>query len=860
MSDVITVSSVEELYEALAACTGGETILLEGGDYGSLVLNSKSGFDITFPSNVTIASADPENPAVFDKLVVHGAENVTLDGLYFDYTFTAGDAEWYRPFEINNSSNITVVNCTFDGDVAEGVSAAADGYGWAYGLSVRDCSDITIENNEIFGFLTGLIVSQTDTVDVIGNDVHSMRRDGMNFAEVNNVTISDNYIHDFNSNLATGDHPDMIQFWTNGTDSPSTNIVIDNNVLDIGDGTWAQSIFMRNEVVDMGLAGEEMYYQDVTITNNVIVNGHSHGITVGETDGLVISNNTVVHADGGADDGLDSAVEIPTINVNVNATNVTISNNITAGVTGQTGQPDWTVTDNVIVQDQNPNGANYYSNVFITSTLAPENGVHAYVAVPGGVIEAAGAGAPSTLNPEIDGVVEAHFQIAGTSDNAAVRHFDATQTLTTLDALPTGTTYTWDFGDGSTATGPKVSHAFPDGGVYSVVLTVTLPDGSSDSQSYDVGIQGPALLSFKDGQILSYDLGQAIEIGTVGATGIIVPDTGVGLSIKRSHLAEIQGADDIGINLNIQADSANNSGEIIRLHMSFVVAVNDKGELVVTIHDPAGKQYNFTTTGAGLNDLDPHSISINLSGEALTINVDGAVVGGGTVPGGMGNSSTNDLTFGHPWGGNNYDGAVTAFEITANADDFSDLPPVTAPPVTQPPVVEPPVTAPPVTQPPVVEPPVTAPPVTQPPVVEPPVTAPPVTQPPVVEPPVTTPPVTQPPVVEPPVTTPPVTQPPVVEPPVTAPPVTQPPVVEPPVTTPPVTQPPVVEPPVVEPPPPAPIGGGRAALIEKIMLLLSQSFATKNNRATNEKTDDTPSATDKMDFADNNTGDDGFWL
>ena len=86
----------------------------------------------------------------------------------------------------------------------------------------------------------------------------------------------------------------MIQFWTNGTTSPSTNITISENFLDSGNGEWTQSIFMRNEAVDSQGAGTEMFYQNVLIENNVIYNAHTHGITVGEADGLIIRNNTIL--------------------------------------------------------------------------------------------------------------------------------------------------------------------------------------------------------------------------------------------------------------------------------------------------------------------------------------------------------------------------------------------------------------------------------------------------------------------------------------------------------------------------------------------------------------------------------------
>jgi PKD repeat protein len=761
MSDIIYVSTTEELYDALATCTGGETILLEGGEYGDLSLWSGSGFAVIFPENVTIASADPDNPAIFDTLEIHDAANITIDGLYFDYTFSEGDESWYRPFEINDSSNITVVNCTFDGDVAAGVDDVADGYGWAYGLSVRNCDTITIENSEFFDFYTGIIVSETDNINVIGNDVHSVRVDGMNFVEVTNVVIAENYIHDFAGNPESDDHCDMIQFWTNGTDSPSTDIVIENNVLDIGDGTPAQSIFMRNEEVDTGAAGEEMYYQNVTITGNVIVNGHLHGIAVGETDGLLIENNTVVHADGGDDDGLDEAVEIPAIYVAEDSTNVTISQNVTGGVNGDIGQEDWTVTDNVIVQDQDPNGENYYGDVFITSTLAPEDGLHTYVAVPGGVIEQAGAGATSTLSPEIDGVIEAHFQIVATPDNAAVRHFDAGLTLTSLESLPEGTTYTWDFGDGTTATGIQVSHAFPDGGVYPVTLTVALPDGTSDSQSFDVGIQGPTLVSFENGQFTAFDQDAQSVVATVDGV-IEVPETGGGLIINRQHFREIEGADDIEVNLTIVGDSAQNAGEILRLHMSFYMTVQEDGELRVTIHNPEGVQFDITTTGAGLNDTDLHDIRVHLSGDNLEIIVDEQVVGSGEVTGGMGYSGSHDLTFGNPWGSANYDGSVSALEITANADDFEGpavLPgdplaeepvagPVVEEPVAEEPVVEEPNAEEPVAEEPVIEEPVVEEPVVEEPVIEEPVIEEPVLEETVVEEPVAEEPVVEDPVAE----------------------------------------------------------------------------------------------------------------
>ncbi|MFN6980186.1 MAG: DUF1565 domain-containing protein, partial [Gemmobacter sp.] len=63
MTKTLHVSTLEGLTTALRGATGGETIFLAPGEYGTFSLSARSGFPLTFPSNVTIASADPGNPA-----------------------------------------------------------------------------------------------------------------------------------------------------------------------------------------------------------------------------------------------------------------------------------------------------------------------------------------------------------------------------------------------------------------------------------------------------------------------------------------------------------------------------------------------------------------------------------------------------------------------------------------------------------------------------------------------------------------------------------------------------------------------------------------------------------------------------
>src|SRR6056297_3212701 len=128
MSKIFSVSNSEELMNALGSATGGDTIELAGGEYGALTLNHQTDFDFTYDSAVTIVSADTENPAAFASMNMVGASNIVFNAIQFDYTYQAGDALWEKPFSISDSSNITIKNSVFDGDVASGTGTPSDGY------------------------------------------------------------------------------------------------------------------------------------------------------------------------------------------------------------------------------------------------------------------------------------------------------------------------------------------------------------------------------------------------------------------------------------------------------------------------------------------------------------------------------------------------------------------------------------------------------------------------------------------------------------------------------------------------------------------------------------------------------------
>lgn len=367
----IAVADAAALHHALQEVQAGDRLLLAEGDYGTLDLWPQGSVDPRFDGTVTIASADPAHPAVFSRLKLTEARNMVFSNLVFDYRAKPG-GDGAKPFLITNSSDIIIRDSLFDGDNASGMGPELDGYGAGFGLNVSRSSLITIEDNIFRNFYRGLVMGGGDGYIVRGNDISGIRSDGMNFTRVTNLLIEKNYVHDFRRSLGAGDHADMIQFWTINNKTPTTGVIIRENILNIAGGDHTQSIFMRNEAVDSQNGGRAMFYHDITIEQNVIINAHLHGITVGEADGLIIRNNTLIRVPRkgtmAASQGRGPGEWGPRIRVKSASVNVSIRDNIAPGV--KDSVLGWDVLDNLIIQDQALMRPGHYTKVF-KNGLAP---------------------------------------------------------------------------------------------------------------------------------------------------------------------------------------------------------------------------------------------------------------------------------------------------------------------------------------------------------------------------------------------------------------------------------------------------------------------------------------------------------
>ena len=554
------------------------------------------------------------------------------------------------------------------------MSAAADGYGTGIGLSVRWGSGVTIENNEFRDWHRGAVFDSTKNLAVIGNDVHDVRSDGMDFANVQKVLIENNYLHDFRASYAAGDHRDMIQFWTTGTKTPSTDITIRSNVFDIGDGAYTQSIFMRNEVVDTGQAGTAMYYQNVLIENNTIYNGHLHGITVGETNGLVITGNSVLESkDENNPADSTSPLWTPSIRVASNSTGVAITGNAVASITGYSTQASWTVQGNAFVQASNPYGSGYYGDVFIDSTLTSSDSAHHFVALPGSLLETLNAGSALTHAASATGS-GALYNVAEVDGNGAARIFDASVMSNVLGSALNGATFQWTFGDGTQASGMTVAHSFASGGDYAVNLVVKLANGTSLNAAGDIAIAGSKVVAFDAGthSFVAYGSGSTQDLGALAkldGNELQLGASGTSYKVSSNHLSALKNADDVTINFTLQADTIGSGGELFRVNSAFLASVTAAGQLFFQTTQRDGSVVKMTTKSAvALNDGKSHAVSIDLDDGKLQVLIDGQLVGAiaaGNLP-----TSMTDLVFGNPYGKANFVGDISAFSIDVDSGHY----------------------------------------------------------------------------------------------------------------------------------------------------------------------------------------------
>lgn len=633
---IFNVSNQSQLMSALQSASGGDEIRLASGDYGDLNLD-----DVSFNSAVTITSANDNNPASFSGMDLDNVNNLSFDNVVFDYTFNKTDALWGTHFSIDNSSNIDIGNSVFSGDLAQGLGKNDDGFGYGRGLIVSNSSDITVSESEFFNWWKAASFIESQNIEFTENEIHSIRSDGLNFREVKDVLVEGNYIHDFDGSLTSGDHKDFLQVWTTNTDTPTENLTIRGNVFDIGEGTWAQTIFMRNIEGERG--NTDLYYRNITIEDNTIYNSHANGIVVGATDGLVLQNNTLIQA-GDPETRVTAASNVaPRISVSEDSSDVYIANNAASKVIGYENQPDWTVRDNVEIQNDDPSDPGYYGDIFNSGSINTGAGLHAFTVKEGSILDQLDAGSALTLNGT--GTV-------GTSEGGSSSGGNNTAPDTGDDTPDTGSDVP-ETGDDTPDTPDDTGN---NGGG-------SVPD--SDARIDDFVLDIAAL----DG---SDALNRGAEVSYSGANAAL--DVAGGRSyVDIGRLTDFEESDQLAFTIEFSRDVADGSDQrLLWNHKKFGVVLEDDGLSIQIGNNDRAFWEGIKLEDLGLNDTDTHQIVLIADADAdrLQVIVDDQLVL---------DEQDIDLEFanqgGREWGwtvgskwGSSFDGEVTDFRVEADAD------------------------------------------------------------------------------------------------------------------------------------------------------------------------------------------------
>lgn len=266
----IQVATADQLASAIAGARGGERIVLAPGDYGDLVINQRA-----FAKPVTIEAGARDRSRI-TTLLVRGSSNLVFKGLMLGRARTAGEPAWLTLNQIAGSSGIAFADVTVRG------SDDGDASNDAYGLSVKDSSNIRFTGATFRDLSKGLMLIRSKDVAVVRSHFTGLSEDGINAAACDDLLIDRNRFEDFQPQ--PGGHPDAIQLYTAQETKGQARIRITNNVILQGRGGGVQGIW---------IADPKTYgFQDVTIANNLIQSDDMwNGIgLIGVTRGTVTGN------------------------------------------------------------------------------------------------------------------------------------------------------------------------------------------------------------------------------------------------------------------------------------------------------------------------------------------------------------------------------------------------------------------------------------------------------------------------------------------------------------------------------------------------------------------------------------------
>lgn len=333
------VSTPAQLKAVAKLARAGDTILLAPGDYGDFALSS-----IRPGGTVTIKSANPNADAVFRTLSVTNSTNLVIEDIDISRPLATRVGLNTPALRIQGATDISLVGVDVRGSI-DG-NAANDGHG----LSIVGSNRIAILDGSFRQLDAAAIVARSSDIVFAGNAITEVR-EGVNISGTSGALFDRNTVINMQPDYAAGDHPDAFQVQAGGANGISRDLAFRNNVIIEGTSGPVGGIFIRSEKAALGLE-----HSNISIQNNYYQGTYRHGISVGDTNGLVVTGNTVIDS---AKAGNSAAITID------NVAGARIESNI-AQLFLQTRSSDVRMANNIDVWE-----AKFKTGIAVSELFAP---------------------------------------------------------------------------------------------------------------------------------------------------------------------------------------------------------------------------------------------------------------------------------------------------------------------------------------------------------------------------------------------------------------------------------------------------------------------------------------------------------
>jgi hypothetical protein len=379
VAKVFEVRNPTELLAALRSSRdfAGAEIRVYPGNYGDL----KWTYQTHAKGRVYVVAATSTMP-VFTSVDLNGSANLSFHGM----KVAGAEASLVR---LNNAANVT-----WSGGLITSVEQNNDPWdGETTGLQIRFSRNVTVQDVKFQDLRKAVWAQRSSKVNLRYNTISHMR-EGFNIAAVTELNLLGNHFSYFYPKYQNSEHPDAIQFWTNGETIGSTKVRIRENVIVMGAKRAIQGVFMGCETAGVR-------YADWEVSRNVYYGSSVHGLSLNCIDGLKVWNNVVVaspHADVNnsirSADGKESGGYLPQIRV-TRSTGAQVWNNL--AMTGLSVGTQGTAYDNFDIVDAMGWGGVPWTDVLAARPTAETPRLAEFVTRNPSLIRTRGGGIPAVF-------------------------------------------------------------------------------------------------------------------------------------------------------------------------------------------------------------------------------------------------------------------------------------------------------------------------------------------------------------------------------------------------------------------------------------------------------------------------------